>query len=193
MTKTLEDIRIKRKFWRQNPFSILQKDPHRTDLSDNRKPSFIIGKKAWSVVGELSGRANVHTPPEPLDRLPKSPSPQHDMDRVREGSMSQTQMLKFKQKNDDLLEELNARTLAVNRAIDVLNDVSDLHLQMSSHLQIQNEISSTIHDDSWKTTEIIVSANVYLERAKKNFQSARLWKVLVPIIASVALLLIDRR
>lgn len=134
----------------------------------------------------------VSSPSRP--ELPNIRSPAQKTDNAAlENSIPQEQLLELENRNSELLEELNARIHSVNRAEEVLNDVSNLHLQISSHLQIQKELSSSIHDDAWKTTKTMESANVYIQGAMGKFQSARLWKVLIPIIASLALLMLDNR
>ncbi|KAJ3117958.1 hypothetical protein HDU96_004634 [Phlyctochytrium bullatum] len=102
-----------------------------------------------------------------------------------------TQRTMLEREHELLQAELQSGLEQVRNATQSLQEISSLHAELAFHLQEQEKTIQRLHEEAVVATHNVESANVYLNKAYKNFGDSRLWLIVFFAVSTLSLLFLD--
>ncbi|EIW82396.1 hypothetical protein CONPUDRAFT_136895 [Coniophora puteana RWD-64-598 SS2] len=102
--------------------------------------------------------------------------------------LSQSQILEFETENANILRSVQDTLESVQQAEARLMDISNLQMELVTHLTRQSELTDQLYEDAMATTSTVEKGNVQLREARRRAKDSRLYILVFLIGASLSLL-----
>jgi len=102
--------------------------------------------------------------------------------------LSQSQILEFETENANILRSVQDTLESVQQAEARLMDISNLQMELVTHLTRQSELTDQLYEDAMATTSTVEKGNVQLRGARRRAKDSRLYILVFLIGASFSLL-----
>jgi syntaxin 18 len=199
--KEMQEERVKRQLERtrtlgsnaaQEAMNIISKGPaQRQQRNDGGSDSWLGGASSALVsgiaatIGATSGRSAAQ--PSTLSLTPTSSLGDLDGDDD-DIELSQSQILQFESENANILRSVQDTLESVQQAEARLMDISNLQMELISHLTRQTELTDQLYEDAIATTATVEKGNVQLREARRRAKDSRIFILVFLIGASFSLL-----
>ncbi|KAH7916200.1 hypothetical protein BJ138DRAFT_693690 [Hygrophoropsis aurantiaca] len=111
-----------------------------------------------------------------------------DDDDDDEIELSQSQILQFESENANILRSVQDTLESVQQAEARLMDISNLQMELVTHLTRQSELTDQLYEDAIATTSTAEKGNVQLREARRRAKDSRIFILVFLIGASLSLL-----
>ncbi|KAJ1555382.1 hypothetical protein HK096_002355 [Nowakowskiella sp. JEL0078] len=108
-----------------------------------------------------------------------------------ESDLTEEQLQLFEAENESLVARFENTLDQVRNTTQSLAEISAMQTQLTNLLTEQQSIVQVLHEEAITATETIISANRYLENAKKHFSDSRTWVIVFLLLASFILIFLD--
>lgn len=135
-----------------------------------------------ATIGSASGRSAAVKPPRPI--LPVENSDDDD----EELELTESQILQFETENANILRSVQDTLESVQQAEARLMDISNLQMELITHLTRQTELTEQLYEDAIATTSTVDKGNVQLREARRRAKDSRIFILVFLIGASLSLL-----
>ncbi|KAL4075943.1 hypothetical protein V8B97DRAFT_1862877 [Scleroderma yunnanense] len=194
--KTMQEERVKRQLERT-----------RTLGSNAAREAMIIGTKysapekrqtssdSWlegassalvSGIAATIGAAS-HRPADNKSFSGASSSVDDDTD-TEDIELTQSQILQFEAENANILRSVQDTLESVQQAEARLMDISNLQMELVTHLTRQTELTDQLYEDAMATTSTVEKGNLQLREARRRAKDSRLFILVFFVGASLSLL-----
>jgi syntaxin 18 len=102
--------------------------------------------------------------------------------------LSQSQILQFETENANILRSVQDTLESVQQAEARLMDISNLQMELMTHLTQQTELTDQLYEDAIATTSSVEKGNVQLREARRRAKDSRIFILVFLIGASFSLL-----
>jgi len=102
--------------------------------------------------------------------------------------LSQSQILQFETENANILRSVQDTLESVQQAEARLMDISNLQMELMTHLTQQTELTDQLYEDAIATTSTVEKGNVQLREARRRAKDSRIFILVFLIGASFSLL-----
>ena len=102
--------------------------------------------------------------------------------------LSQSQILQFESENANILRSVQDTLESVQQAEARLMDISNLQMELITHLTLQTELTDQLYEDAMATTSTVEKGNVQLREARRRAKDSRIFILVFLIGASLSLL-----
>ena len=102
--------------------------------------------------------------------------------------LTQSQILQFETENANILRSVQDTLESVQQAEARLMDISNLQMELITHLTRQTELTDQLYEDAMATTSTVEKGNLQLKEAKRRAKDSRLFILVFLIGASLSLL-----
>lgn len=135
-----------------------------------------------ATIGSASGR------PSTVKPLSSTPTAENSDDDEEELELTESQILQFEVENANILRTVQDTLESVQQAEARLMDISNLQMELITHLTRQTEITEQLYEDAIATTSTVEKGNVQLREAKRRAKDSRIFILVFLIGASLSLL-----
>jgi syntaxin 18 len=142
---------------------------------------FVSGIAA--TIGSSSNRLDTRSKP-----LGPTPSTEDSDDEDEEIELTQSQILQFEAENANILRSVQDTLESVQQAEARLMDISNLQMELVTHLTRQTELTDQLYEDAIATTSTVEKSNVQLREARRRAKDSRIFVLVFLIGASLSLL-----
>ncbi|KAF9226459.1 snare protein syntaxin 18/UFE1 [Gyrodon lividus] len=109
-------------------------------------------------------------------------------DDEEEIELTQSQILQFEAENANILRSVQDTLESVQQAEARLMDISNLQMELVTHLTRQTELTDQLYEDAIATTSTVEKGNVQLREARRRAKDSRIFILIFLIGASLSLL-----
>ncbi|KAF9240235.1 hypothetical protein BU15DRAFT_87714 [Melanogaster broomeanus] len=109
-------------------------------------------------------------------------------DEDEELELTQSQILQFEAENANILRSVYDTLESVQQAEARLVDISNLQMELVTHLTRQTELTDQLYEDAIATTSTAEKSNVQLREARRRAKDSRIFVLVFLIGASLSLL-----
>jgi len=102
--------------------------------------------------------------------------------------LTQSQILQFEAENANILRSVQDTLESVQQAEARLMDISNLQMELITHLTHQTELTDQLYEDAMATTSTIEKGNLQLREARRRAKDSRLFILVFFVGASLSLL-----
>ncbi|KAG6335332.1 hypothetical protein ID866_3764 [Astraeus odoratus] len=102
--------------------------------------------------------------------------------------LTQSQILQFETENANILRSVQDTLESVQQAEARLMDISNLQMELVTHLTRQTELTDQLYEDAMATTSTVEKGNVQLREARRRAKDSRLFVLVFLVGASLSLL-----
>jgi len=120
--------------------------------------------------------------------LGSTPSVEQSDDDDEELELSESQILQFETENANILRSVQDTLESVQQAEARLLDISNLQMELITHLTRQTELTEQLYEDAIATTSTLEKGNVQLREARRRAKDSRIFILVFLIGASLSLL-----
>ena len=149
--------------------------------------SWLGGASSAFVSGIAATIGSTSSRPAPKP-LVATPSVEISDDDEEELELSESQILQFEAENANILRSVQDTLESVQQAEARLMDISNLQLELVTHLTHQTELTEQLYEDAIATTSTVEKGNVQLREAKRRAKDSRIFILVFLIGASLSLL-----
>lgn len=193
--KELQEERVKRQLERtrtlgssaaREVMTISSRDvvPGRQPASD----SWLGGASSALVSGIAATIGSASSRSAAVKSLGSTPSVEHSDDDDEELELSESQILQFETENANILRSVQDTLESVQQAEARLLDISNLQMELITHLTRQTELTEQLYEDAIATTSTLEKGNVQLREARRRAKDSRIFILVFLIGASLSLL-----
>ena len=135
-----------------------------------------------ATIGSSSGRFAAVKPSG------STPSMENSDDDDEELELTESQILQFETENANILRSVQDTLESVQQAEARLMDISNLQMELITHLTRQTELTEQLYEDAIATTSTVEKGNVQLREARRRAKDSRIFILVFLIGASLSLL-----
>ncbi|KAG9317564.1 snare protein syntaxin 18/UFE1 [Chiua virens] len=135
-----------------------------------------------ATIGSASSRSAAVKP------LGSTPSVENSDDDDDELELTESQILQFESENATILRSVQDTLESVQQAEARLTDISNLQMELITHLTRQTELTEQLYEDAIATTSTVEKGNVQLREARRRAKDSRIFILVFLIGASLSLL-----
>lgn len=135
-----------------------------------------------ATIGSASGRSAALKP------MGSIPSVENSDDDDEELELTESQILQFETENAHILRSVQDTLESVQQAEARLMDISNLQMELITHLTRQTELTEQLYEDAIATTSTVEKGNVQLREARRRAKDSRIFILVFLIGASLSLL-----
>lgn len=194
--KELQEERIKRQLERtrtlgssaaREAISITSKDvtqARQQPTSDSwlGGASSVLVSGIAATIGSASSRAAAVKPLGPTLSVENSDEDEEELE------LTESQILQFETENANILRSVQDTLESVQQAEARLMDISNLQVELVTHLTRQTEITEQLYEDAIATTSAVEKGNVQLREARRRAKDSRIFILVFLVGASFSLL-----
>lgn len=134
-----------------------------------------------ATIGSASGRSTAIKPTGSITSVDNS-------DDDEELELTESQILQFETENANILRSVQDTLESVQQAEARLMDISNLQMELITHLTRQTELTEQLYEDAIATTSTVEKGNVQLKEARRRAKDSRIFILVFLIGASLSLL-----
>lgn len=134
-----------------------------------------------ATIGSASSRSTA------VKSLGSTPSVEHS-DDDEELELTESQILQFETENANILRSVQDTLESVQQAEARLMDISNLQMELITHLTHQTELTEQLYEDAIATTFTLEKGNVQLREARRRAKDSRIFILVFLVGASLSLL-----
>ncbi|KAF8138583.1 snare protein syntaxin 18/UFE1 [Boletus edulis] len=134
-----------------------------------------------ATIGSASSRTAVKPPGS-------TPSVENSDDDDEELELTESQILQFETENANILRSVQDTLESVQQAEARLMDISNLQMELITHLTRQTELTEQLYEDAIATTSTVEMGNVQLREARRKAKDSRIFILVFLVGASLSLL-----
>jgi syntaxin 18 len=198
--KDMQEERVKRQLERtrtlgssaaQEAMNIISSKGPAQQRNDGGSDSWLGGASSALVsgfaatIGATSGRSAAQPSTRTLTPTSSSGDLDGDDDDIE---LSQSQILQFESENANILRSVQDTLESVQQAEARLMDISNLQMELVTHLTQQTELTDQLYEDAIATTSTVEKGNVQLREARRRAKDSRIFILVFLIGASFSLL-----
>ncbi|KAH7887834.1 hypothetical protein F5I97DRAFT_1942169 [Phlebopus sp. FC_14] len=139
-----------------------------------------------ATIGASSNRLVPST--NPLDPPSSVQDLDDDDDGEEEMELTQSQILQFEAENASILRSVQDTLESVQQAEARLMDISNLQMELVTHLTRQTELTDQLYQDAVTTISTVQKGNVQLRETRRRAKDSRVFLLVFLIGASLSLL-----
>jgi syntaxin 18 len=162
------------------------------DVAQERKPtsdSWLGGASSAFVSGIAATIGSASNRPAATSKsLEPTLSTDESEDDEEEIELTQSQILQFEAENANILRSVQDTLESVQQAEARLMDISNLQMELVTHLTRQTEVTDQLYEDAIATTSTVEKGNVQLREARRRAKDSRIFVLVFLIGASLSLL-----
>ncbi|KAG0709532.1 hypothetical protein DFH29DRAFT_1823 [Suillus ampliporus] len=196
--KELQEERVKRQLERtrtlgssaaQEAMNIISKGPAQQQQRNGGGGDSWLGgaSSALSGIAATIGATSGRSAAQPTTLTPTSSLGDLDGDDD-DIELSQSQILQFESENANILRSVQDTLESVQQAEARLMDISNLQMELMTHLTRQTELTDQLYEDAIATTSTVEKGNVQLREARRRAKDSRIFILVFLIGASLSLL-----
>ncbi|KIK99253.1 hypothetical protein PAXRUDRAFT_132497 [Paxillus rubicundulus Ve08.2h10] len=162
------------------------------DVVQERRPandSWLGGASSAFVLGIAATIGSASNRPTATSKsLEPTLSIEESEDDEEEIELTQSQILQFEAENANILRSVQDTLESVQQAEARLMDISNLQMELVTHLTRQTEVTDQLYEDAIATTSTVEKGNVQLREARRRAKDSRIFILVFLIGASLSLL-----
>lgn len=197
--KEMQEERVKRQLERtrtlgssaaQEAMNIVSKGPAQQQQRNGGGSDSWLGGASSALVSGIAatiGATSSRPAAQPTTLTPASSLGDLDGDDD-DIELSQSQILQFESENANILRSVQDTLESVQQAEARLMDISNLQMELMTHLTQQTELTDQLYEDAIATTSTVEKGNVQLREARRRAKDSRVFILVFLIGASFSLL-----